>query len=206
MPWITSSHPSLTMLEWLGRSLQNRLQISTHRLTSSVVVMQLFSPVFENFSLVWFPGLTLYLTKPMKAIRTTFSMTSPSFTSLPTIRFMKFLPIEIKTTMRWPISVLFPQCYCMSSSSYLQPTSSERFDNMLSNWSIVIHEFKSISLPTSTKPWSMFTDVSQCWRTTSIRFPAVQVSRMASLYLVLDSQIWWNIVVSLQCFFLEPVL
>ncbi|CAK9198978.1 unnamed protein product [Sphagnum troendelagicum] len=69
-----------------------------------------------------------------------------------TTGFMKFLPIEIETTMRWLISVLFPQCYRMSSSSYPQPTSSERFDNMLSDWSIVTHQLRSISLPTSTKP------------------------------------------------------
>ncbi len=206
MPWITSSHPSLTTLEWLGRSLQNRLWISTHQLTSSVVVMQLLCPMSENFLLVWLLGLTPYLTKPMKATRTTFSMTSPSFTSLLMIGFMKFLHIEIKTTMWWPIPVLFPQCYHMSSSNYPQPTSSERFSNMLFDWSIVTHQFKSISLLTSTKPWSMLTDVSQCWRTTSIRFPVVQVSRMAGLYLVLDFRIWWNIVVSLQCFFLEPIL
>ncbi|CAM6010567.1 unnamed protein product [Sphagnum balticum] len=35
-------------------------------------------------------------------------MTSPSFTSPHAIGFMKFLPIEIKTTMRWLIPVLFP--------------------------------------------------------------------------------------------------
>jgi hypothetical protein len=171
-----------------------------------VVVMQLLCPVFENFSLVWLLRLTPYLTKPMKATKMTFSTTLPSFTSPPAIGFMKFLPIEIKTTMRWPIPVLFPQCYRMSSSNYPQSTSSERFGNMLSDWSVVTHQLRSISLPTSTKPWSMLTDVSHYWRTTSIRFPAVQVSRMASLYLVLDSRIWWNIVVSLQRFFLEPVL
>ncbi len=201
MPWITSLHPSLSTLEWLGRSLQNRLRISTHRLTSSVVIMQLLCPVSQNFSLVWLPGLTPYLTKPMKATRTPFSTTSPLFTSLPMIRFMKFRPIEIETTMRWPILVLFPQCYRMSLSSYPQPTSSERFGNMLSDWIIVTHQLRSISSPMSTKPWSMLTDVSQCWRTASIRFPAVQVSRMAGLYLVLDFRIWWNIVVSLQHFF-----
>jgi hypothetical protein len=206
MPWITSSHPSLTTLEWLGRSLQNRLRISTHRLMSLVVVMQLFCPVSKNFSLVWLPGLTPYLTKPMKVTRMTFSTTSPLFTSLPMIEFMKFLPIEIETTMRWLIPVLFPQCYHMSLSSYLQPTSSERFGNMLSDLNIVTYQHRSISLPTSTKPWSMLTDVSQCWRMTLIHFPAVQVSRMARLYLVFDSRIWWNIVVSLQRFFLEPVL
>jgi len=58
------------------------------------------------------------LTKPMKVTRTTFSTTSPSFTSPPAIGFMKFLPIEIETTMQWPIPILFPQCYRMSLSNY----------------------------------------------------------------------------------------
>jgi len=206
MAWITSLHPSWTTLEWLSHSLQNRLRISTHWLTSLVVVMQLLCLMSENFSLVWLPGLTPYLMKLMKVTKTTFSMISPSFTSLPAIGFMKFLPIEIETTMWWPIPVLFPQCYRMSSLSYSQPTSSERFGNMLFDWSIVTHQLRSISSSMNKKPWSMLIDVSQCWRTTLIRFPAVQVSRMAGLYLVLDSRIWWNIVVSLQRFFLEPVL
>jgi hypothetical protein len=64
------------------------------------------------------PGLTPYLTKPMKATRTPFNTTSPLFTSLPAIRFMKFRPIEIEIIMRWSILVLFPQCYRMSLLSY----------------------------------------------------------------------------------------
>jgi hypothetical protein len=45
-----------------------------------------------------------------------------------------------------------PQYYHMSLSSYPQPTSSERFGNMLSDWIIVTHQLRSISSPMSTKP------------------------------------------------------
>ncbi len=122
---------------------------STHVISGRYVVV--LSSVRE-FLIGWLLGLTPYLTKLMIATRITFNTISPLFTSPPVIGFRKFLPIEIETTMRWPIPVLFPQCYRMSSLSYPQPTSSERFGNMLSDWSIVTHQLRSISSLTSTKP------------------------------------------------------